>query len=1039
MADEFIPVESSVEDNFTPVEDNFVPVEEQSTPDQQTNKNVWMRMGTEQLGMPAPSDMELKGTVADVPKYVEQGASLLFSPFNYLVKQYARVTGKVEEMFGSGTYAGNTAQNERNIGNILNSIGWVSSVAVDYAGDKLGVDKGQAKLDLMDRIVQNWKSGKTLGQSYQEVATAAGLNKGEWSSMLNQLTAQGIDLTTTLGTVKALARGVPTNEVAKVKGEVAGAKTQMIADDIKLAQEKEMVSKVTSQLAAEKNIQNITEIQKLAKEADIQDAIQAGIKERTVEVQKATGDFTTIDEAFSDLKPVGETPMEKWTREGKPQAAPTDMTSLGRIGEGDNLLGVSNAIELATKDVYTGDSALGITPEMRQNFAKNANNLFKVAPNETDWGIIGRTVQGAKDLINKAKYWVNSPQYQPFTGMVKRLGKLKEGTQFSKEVAQFSDLADRHSGEFIGELSNFKKWLPFNKKNLEHLQKVVQGVEKARDVYTENLAKKIRTVYDKVFDTAANKYNFQVELADGSTVSLKSRFRENYDYRMMDLSMSKEGGEFRDINIGKIKDKLKITDQKAAEMLDAMINNNEAPHGSAARNGSLHFARDYELEGYDTDPIRSLVKYVKRTSEEMASIDLWGDGQKGAFDQMNKMADANQISKDNVYKLFHRAIGQYSTDEVKLMSTLKPIQSYEAIKNLQFSGIGNIQQLAQSARYDIVRGAWDAIKHFKESKEFANECGALAQTTLNRLTNMNGIMGQYFKYNLFTTTQAATEILGSASARRTALRMFDQYKNNQVTLDEMKLYSQHVMQNKRIFNETPANAWKLAKIWDKQSKAIHAQRQLQEFGIDAHGALKSGKLSYDDILNAGEKGAKFASDKPVQGLMPMWTESPQGKLAFLYKGWAMAHVKNMLKLYGDCGKEFAITKDPRAFTPIIKLAIANGVGTEVTDIMRKLLTGKPITGEENGKMKWWIEYAGNMTLGGLFTTYMSAASLGERAIVGAATGPVGSDVIKGVSAVGSAVLKGKPKPLAREAIRDLPLPSSITKPIQNAVVPPENK
>ena len=399
------------------------------------------------------------------------------------------------------------------------------------------------------------------------------------------------------------------------------------------------------------------------------------------------------------------------------------------------------------------------------------------------------------------------------------------------------------------------------------------------------------------------------------------------------------------------------------------------------RFGGLDFPREVDLPGWIRDPKIVLPRYFRGAYKRLAEIDEFGLADKNVRDLIKgietKIGPESSKFAEDAMKAVVRDYKDLST----LADISKAARTYEVITKL---GLAQITNMGQTANTFIRTGLKPTINGIrasftKEGKAFAEEAGAFADSISDDFAE---------------SSTKADNFLG-----RIGFRLTEGF-NRRVSANAGLFYAK---QNFGKLLKNPSDRM--------------ARRRLEELGIDVGQSLKSGLLDADSLKKAAFKITKETQFTSQPQDLPLFVQSSMSKLLFQFKTFAFQHGKFMKDyVYGELKNG-----NPG---PLIRTIVAAGtIGELVTDAKQLARFKNPL--EERKDKAFFssdrqLENFFNLGGFGLFSDLVDQTKYGGQAFTAALAGPTLSD-IGGLASASRQALEGKPKPLLKFGVRQVPV------------------
>jgi len=886
-----------------------------------------------------PKATRIGGTVAveDIPRYTEQLGATIFSPFSFLVKQVARGFGGIGSMLGLGDYAKLTQENERTLGNIMNSLGYVASVVVDYGADKISGDKERTKLDFIDRVKNNWVSGKTLGQSYIDVMKQMGFNEGEYSSMLNQVASQGIDLATTLGTFK-LAKGAGVTEQGGIKSGIEKANKS-----------------VTQEINAQNVIvDEIVKLEKMNEEVNRQVKIEQIAKGKEIAAKEATGQAVSPMEVVqNEIKLPGKVVKPIKTIKGDINKANAEM----------DLQEITPEIEETIKQ--------GGYDSM-QSFIIEQNNIIKEIQGNGDTNLkIGEKGQLiVEDVPMDSKMKATLGKMEVGTQKLRQKGvdiqnKIAKtgpvGELFSRQLTNIIYKSDKLSAEWKNPFRQNRIFQKFDKfltsEKTKWGENLFDVVEKKLDK-NGNLIKPLNETIAKAAEACKTSLKLiadkavtegkMITFADGSTLPFAPR--DFYMPHNLMYDLYRKGGKYRQEGIFKIMQKPGLKEKMGAktaeQALDILIKRHDDPNASnSVRNGNLAFAREANFDGYSRD-LSVVEKYIDSASKEFAVDEVFGKDRMALEKSTNDWIRESGISDEQARSMV-RMFSDIMPEGNKMGITESTLKQIYNMAKLPFITLGHLPQAAYLSRYPGLE-VWK--KNITTMVDEARKTGALEEEYRTFQNASKDYLSNWWisrKYMQGTGMTPFRLFIKGLSGEKAVNYAFDQLKSLQDNkIDNSQLQT--------VIRKNADQFVNRKEIITKYRNMVNAKARLAEFGIDPNKVLDRGYLTPEEILDVRRKGAAYVFGEQHPTNFPLWKSTGfVGRNMFMYRADQYINFKTITH---DLIQKEGIERGN--WKPVLKIvAVGAPLGAISATIVRKMVKGQPLLKDEQNVLDLYLQGA----------------------------------------------------------------------------------
>lgn len=366
---------------------------------------------------------------------------------------------------------------------------------------------------------------------------------------------------------------------------------------------------------------------------------------------------------------------------------------------------------------------------------------------------------------------------------------------------------------------------------------------------------------------------------------------------------------------------------------------------------SLDFPREVDLPGWIRDPKVVLPRYFQGAYKRIAEIEQFG---------LKDVELKKLIS--GIGKEFGQPAEQFALDAARsivrdynfagtLEDASQAIRTFEVITKLGLAQITNLGQTNNTFIRTNLRSTLQGIRaaFTKEGKDFAQDAGALINSVHEELAGSSSLADSFLKATGFNKVESF---------------------NRTVAANAGKVYAE------KTFSKLLKNP-----------EDISSQQKLQELGINVKKALAKGFLSKKDLERAAfrvNKSSQFTS-QPQD--LPLFWQSPLGKVATQFKSFAFQHGKFM--------KDYVINEAKQGnVTPLVRAVIgAATLGEVITDTKKLTKLENPFESrEKQGVLERQLENFFQLGGFGLFTDILKSSEFGTQAITGFLAGPAASDV-----------------------------------------------
>lgn len=419
--------------------------------------------------------------------------------------------------------------------------------------------------------------------------------------------------------------------------------------------------------------------------------------------------------------------------------------------------------------------------------------------------------------------------------------------------------------------------------------------------------------------------------------------------------------------------------EQARELVSNFMNKNKT-----RRFGSLEFSRELDLPFWDPNPKRVIPKFIKGANNRLEEIRLLGQNNEIAKKLISDIGESglDQSTARDIFKAWS------GTEDVKDAFGFIGPKASQALRNFQVVsklGLAPVANASQSTLTAIKTGVGNTAKAIGQSftkggQEFANRTGAVLDSSLEQLmresAGSGGVGSKFLKAIGFTATEKFNRVV-AANAGKNYVKQ---------------------MANKLLKNPSDRLA----------------RRALSELRINPETVIKNGGLLFDDLLKAGSGIVRKTQFKSGVLDLPLFFNSPEGKILTQFKTFAFNHTKFI--------KEAILEETARGnFEPMIRaIALMPVVGEGVGDV-RAVLTGRK---RDKKGLERIAENMANVGGLGILTDIWNSARY--KNLAGFFTGPTFSTLSEfGQGAVQAA--EGNADPLVKSTLRQVPVAGPLLK------------
>jgi hypothetical protein len=570
--------------------------------------------------------------------------------------------------------------------------------------------------------------------------------------------------------------------------------------------------------------------------------------------------------------------------------------------------------------------------------------------------------------------WAASKLFQESSKVLEGMGPA--GKQLKTRVLSALDTAEREAGAKVADLQNVVKGI-----SNRDFPAIIKGLRGEADGLPQDhpIIQGVRKVLDSVY-------------ADAKKAGIDVGYLKNYAPQLVDKE--KLAG-----NIGQVAQYFVDTKQfpsyeAASSFLNDVVNGADQIDSYSKyvkplskKMGSLEFQRVLQ---WPADVLRGdkqlLPDYIAQAYERINQVKNFGTDNK-IKDNLLSQLEKQGYDKRRAQDIVDRALGLVRNDPTteKLFGIARNVQS---IIKLPLAAISNLNQSTNTAAsFGAGRTVQEIAQYLAGGKMFKEDValrtGATLESSLKEIKDQwtgGGLVGK-IAAPFFGNVEKFNRVIAANTGVRYATDMFTKLLKNP---------------NDR-----------------------GALQSLKDLGIDAVGALQRGHLTNDELMKAGQMAVKRTQFKTRSIDLPDSWSGSIGKTAVQFKPFAYKQgqfvVNELLK---------PLTKGNPV--PLATYLLVGGLITgELSNDVKALINHKD---RPDNLLARFGENVSAVGGAGLFQSTLQGLQYGGQGVVGTLAGPTASDIY-GTTLNAAQLLKGNPKPLAKQTVSDIPF---VGKPIVNA-------
>lgn len=611
---------------------------------------------------------------------------------------------------------------------------------------------------------------------------------------------------------------------------------------------------------------------------------------------------------------------------------------------------------------------------------------------------------------------------QKFSAVDTWLRSLGPGGQKVAGVLRTSEnVAATSYGHFAASV-----WEPVNKLKLstqqwDNLRDVLRGTAETTDTKVSEAAQYVKKYLD---DALQHGKDIGMTLTTKEGADIPFEGRPNYFPKLYDWSkIETQEGYKPDVLKRLVDSKQADNTAQAIELLDRYKRDQTksifAPTASFQREMVLDLPKDYEIPAQ-----QEILRYARSYAQQDAIYSVMGGKNLPVIRAALQELQGAQ-PKDNVAlvtDIVNKFIGQHhsAVDDAAVNLLL----NVNSARSLTLAAIPNISQNINT----VVKAGWRAVRTALESigkdpeaaRQFALKAGAVfdpemvartyGETAHTEWVGSSGPLGK-----MMESFAKGTEHVAEGIMKYTGFN-FTERMNQTIAANAGKFWAQD------MFNQAMSG-----------QKVGAVSKVFAEAGIDLKQALERGGLTEDDLLNAGRYIMRVTQFPKSKLDVPLWTQSPWGKVVFQFQRFSYQNTKFISKeVWGEAkkyvasgGKEGSV----KALATYIALAPLFGipVGT-----VRDYISGRE---RPTGVFNTMVDAVGWVGGWGMFDNWLQSLSQGGDRLAAQALGPTGglittaggalSGLYNGTKAAATGNSEGAARgyqQAARDALRLLPNP-----------------
>lgn len=416
------------------------------------------------------------------------------------------------------------------------------------------------------------------------------------------------------------------------------------------------------------------------------------------------------------------------------------------------------------------------------------------------------------------------------------------------------------------------------------------------------------------------------------------------------------------------------TAREAAQLLDAIRKSKKG----MVKDPYLEYARQYDVEGFNTNILEVATLYTARAVKRMYTIDYFGFDQKKIDTLITQHAEQGGDRSVAEY-VASQVLGTGQIDSKLWMRQLaNAAVGFEVISKMgPFSALAQLGQLGFIyEETDLKTMARTTAKFLKgatreEAISFGYRSGAALGSIIKEFQDYirnDTLVDKYLAASGFTPLDRFARITAAAAGREYVTDLFEKVKRN-------------------------------------PNKSGSAKARLRQFGIDAERVLAEGrKLSDEELRFAGLQMSEKTQYRGGALNLPPWvTPTPVIRMLTLFHQFSYHRVRTMVDRFNENPTHFA----KRLIPSLLSSTAFGALGSEI----RRLFTGKESPDEW---WKLWFEY---LVMGGWFgmaNDAIQAVFRSPQGLLSYVGGPVASDIARAFYD-GARAVAGNVKGLLKDA------------------------
>lgn len=528
------------------------------------------------------------------------------------------------------------------------------------------------------------------------------------------------------------------------------------------------------------------------------------------------------------------------------------------------------------------------------------------------------------------------------------------GSELRSRLLAVRDESEGMAGRFISAMrKNLKGFTPIEREELVNALDLGQTPTSAKVV---RAVSEERARLNEIYDTAARALPDEVPA-----------FRDNYfphlhDPDLFNSAEARNKAITQMMRSGRFGDDPAIARTKAEKYLSDALK-----FRKGRRYGNLERERLFDVDGWERNPEKALSTYYVRAIRRIKEAEHLGAKDEIADSLIGNIQDAGgdaAFARRN----FDRFVGRNVVDS-SIRRALNFITGAEVVSKLGLAQIVNAPQgFVNTAIQTNISTATKALRQSftTAGRDFAERSGALLSNSLQEIaelgaTSSGRIPDKFLRLSGFAWTEAQNRMVAALGGKMRA-------------------------------------EWALDVLKDpKTSDALRRRAALvfEDLGLDATSALARGRLTQEELLQAGLRMSNLTQFRSDVLELPEFFKSDWGRLLTQFKSFAYNHARFITKSVArdvDAIRRGDLNALPSL---MVKLGVPVAAG-EITADLRSMLTGRE---RAEGAQRLVENYA---TVGGLgiFSDIVRAASFGERGVLGFLAGPAVGDAARIAGSLG---------------------------------------